>query len=118
MNREEEFEKAASEYAENYGYFNCDLGDVECGFIDGAKWADEHSATRWHSVADGDWPKRLKDDAENMPFIVKTKGGKQYLAYYASWFDEECYAICHDFFDDYGCLLDVEYWMKIPELPK
>ena len=72
----------------------------------------------WHDVADGDWPRELKGDAENMPFIVKTKGGKQYLAYYASWFDEEYRAISHDFFDDCDCLLDVEYWMEIPELPK
>lgn len=72
----------------------------------------------WHDVADGDWPRGLKDNAENMPFIVKTKGGNQYLAYYASWFDEEYRAISHDFFDDRDCLLDVEYWMEIPELPK
>ena len=79
---------------------------------------DEHPGNPWHSVADGDCPKGLKDNAENMPFIVKTKGGNQYLAYYASWFDEEYRAISHDFFDDHDCLLDVEYWMEIPELPK
>lgn len=45
MNREEEIEQNAKEYAENYGYFNCDLDDVECGFIDGAKWADEHPSS-------------------------------------------------------------------------
>lgn len=42
MNREKEISNAASEYTENYGCFNCDLGDVECGFIDGVKWADEN----------------------------------------------------------------------------
>jgi hypothetical protein len=45
MNREEEIKKAASEYTENYGCFNCDLGDVGCGFIDGAQWADEYPAS-------------------------------------------------------------------------
>lgn len=45
MNREEEIKKAASEYTENYGCFNCDLGDVGCGFVDGVKWADEHPAS-------------------------------------------------------------------------
>ena len=45
MNREEEIEERASEYTENYGCFNCDLGDVECGFIDGATWADEHPSS-------------------------------------------------------------------------
>jgi hypothetical protein len=71
----------------------------------------------WHSVADGDFPKGIKNDSECMSFIVKTKGGSQYFAYYTSWLDEEYRAIRHDFFDECDCLLDVEYWMKIPELP-
>lgn len=45
MNREEEIKQAESEYTENYGCFNCDLDDVGCGFIDGAKWADEHPSS-------------------------------------------------------------------------
>lgn len=45
MNREKEISNAASEYTENYGCFNCDLGDVGCGFIDGAKWADENPSS-------------------------------------------------------------------------
>lgn len=45
MKREEEIKQAASEYTENYGCFNCDLGDVGCGFIDGAKWVDEHPSS-------------------------------------------------------------------------
>lgn len=42
MNREKEIKQASSVYTKNYGYFNCDLGDVECGFEDGAKWADKN----------------------------------------------------------------------------
>lgn len=76
------------------------------------------TASPWHSVADGDLPKGIKNNSECMPFIVKTKDGNQYFAYYASWFDEEYRAIRHDFFDDCDCPLDVEYWMEIPELPK
>ena len=76
------------------------------------------TASPWHSVADGDLPKELRDDEESMPFLVRTKGGRQYLAYYASWFDEEYRATRHDFFDDCDCPLDVEYWMEIPELPE
>ena len=76
------------------------------------------TASSWHSVADGDLPKGIKNNSECMPFIVKTKGGSQHLAYYAGWLDEEYRAIRYDFFDDYDCLLDVEYWMEIPELPK
>lgn len=79
--------------------------------------ADKHPETPWHSVADGDLPKGIKNNSEYMPFLVKTKSGNQYLAYYASWFDEEYRAISHDFFDDCGCPLDVEYWMEIPKLP-
>lgn len=37
MNREKEINKAASEYTENNGFF-----DTKIGFIDGAKWADNH----------------------------------------------------------------------------
>ena len=37
MNREKEINKAASEYTENNGFF-----DTKIGFIDGAKWADDH----------------------------------------------------------------------------
>lgn len=117
MNREREISNTASEYTENYGCFNCDLDDVECGFIDGAELADEHPANPWHSIADGDFPKGIKNDSECMSFIVKTKGGSQHLAYYTSWLDEEYRAIRHDFFDECDCLLDVDYWMEIPKLP-
>ena len=93
-------------------------GLLERAFRKGAEWADSHPASPWHKVASGDLPKELKGNAENIPFIVKTKGGNQHIAYYASWFDEEYRATRHDFFDDCDCLLDVEYWMEIPELPK
>ena len=42
MNREKEISNAALKYTNEYGYFNCNLGDVECGFEDGAKWADKN----------------------------------------------------------------------------
>lgn len=41
MNREEEFSKAASEYAQ-YEVFGSSYDDVWRGFVDGAKYADEH----------------------------------------------------------------------------
>lgn len=69
--------------------------------------------TPWHSVADSDWPKLLKGDAEDMPFVVISKGGHQFFAYYDA--DED--GIC-DFYDDCDCPLDVEYWMEIPKLPE
>ena len=118
MNREDKIKQAASEYTENYDCFDGNIIDIEIGFIKGAKWADSHPINTWHSVADGDFPKGIKNDSECMSFIVKTKGGSQHLAYYTSWLDEEYRAIRHDFFDECDCLLDVEYWMEIPELPK
>nr|DAF25535.1 MAG TPA: Cby-like protein [Caudoviricetes sp.] len=45
MNRDKEISNAALKYTNDYGYFNCNLGDVECGFVDGAKWADEHPSS-------------------------------------------------------------------------
>lgn len=74
--------------------------------------ADKHPASPWHSVADGDWPKELKGNAENMPFIVRFKDGDRAFAYY----DEDEQGVC-DFYDDCDCPIDVEYWMEIPKLP-
>lgn len=42
MNREDEIKKAGSEYTKNYDCFDGDIDDIEIGFIDGAKWADEN----------------------------------------------------------------------------
>lgn len=41
MNREEKIEEAASEYAE-YEVFGEGVDGAWCGFVDGAKWADEN----------------------------------------------------------------------------
>jgi len=86
-------------------------------YRDMLQFCKNHHKSLWHSVKDGELPKGIRDDSECMPFIVKTKGGNQYLAYYTSWFDEECRTIRHEFFDECDCALDVEYWMEIPELP-
>ena len=34
----------------------------------------DYPVNHWHSVADGDFPKGIKNDSECMSFIVKTKG--------------------------------------------
>lgn len=106
MNREEEIKKAASEYTKNYGCFNCDLDDVGCGFIDGAKWADEHHVNHWHSVKDGDLPQEAQD-------CIFSYQGELYKGFMLSdkslHFDEV--------FAPYLDIYDVDYWMKIPELP-
>ncbi len=77
------------------------------GLYDGA------TANPWHSVADGNWPKWLKGDAEDMPFVVILKGGYHVFAYY----DEDENGVC-DFYDGCDCPLDVVYWMEIPQLPE
>lgn len=117
MNREEEFEKAASEYTKNYDCFYGDTDDAWEGFVDGAKWADEHSANPWHSAKDGDLPKTNKVNGKDTSFIVKTKCGNLYIAYFAKWFDEEYRTFRYDFFDNSDCLLEVDYWMEMPGLP-
>lgn len=45
MNREEEIEEAGSKYTDVYGCFNCDIDDIEIGFMEGAEWADKHPAS-------------------------------------------------------------------------
>lgn len=99
------------------GNVSHNIATIKCKCRDMLQFYKKYPANPWHSVADGDFPKGIKNDSECMSFIVKTKGGNQYFAYYTSWLDEEYRAIRHDFFDECDCLLDVEYWMKIPELP-
>ena len=45
MNRDKEIRNAAFKYTIDFDYFNCNLGDVERGFEDGAQWADEHPSS-------------------------------------------------------------------------
>lgn len=44
MNREKEIEERASEYAQ-YEVFGSSYDDVWIGFVDGAKYADEHPSS-------------------------------------------------------------------------
>lgn len=45
MNREEEIEGIASEYAQYDAFANCNIDDVWRGFVEGAKYADEHPSS-------------------------------------------------------------------------
>ena len=102
MNRDKEISNAASGYTENYGCFNCDLGDVECGFIDGAEWADKHPANPWHKNIDGDLPK------ESGRYLVMAQNGYCHTCKYKA--DSR-------YWDTVGYQSDIKYWMEIPELP-
>ena len=77
----------------------------------------ENPVTPWHSVKDGDLPKAGNNNGEDISFIVKTKGGKQHIACFVKWLDEEYRTYRYDFLDNSDCLLDVDYWMEIPKLP-
>lgn len=49
MTRDEEIYKAATEYADDYGHFNCDLNTGRDDFMEGAMWADKHPS--WDLIA-------------------------------------------------------------------
>ena len=112
MTREKEINQAAKEYTENYGYFNVDLDDVGCGFIDGAEWADKHPVSPWHSVVDGDFPLKAKNN-NRIEFSVEVlvRLDKNRLAFgrydytYKSWYVglQRVYPT---------------HWMEIPKLPE
>ena len=102
MNREKEIKEAAKEYAKNYDCFDGDINDIEIGFIEGATWADEHSATLWHKNIDGDLPK------ESGRYLVMAQNGYCHTCQYHT--DDR-------YWDTIGYQSDIKYWMEIPKLP-
>lgn len=102
MNRKEEIKEAGSKYINDYEYFNSNRGNVWRGFIMGARWADEHPINPWHSVKDGDLPKK------SGCYIVMTQNGYCHTCQYNT--DDR-------YWDTVGYQSDIAYWMKIPELP-
>ena len=110
MNRDKEISNAAKEYTKNYDCFDCDIDDIEIGFMEGAEWADKQPATRWHSVKDGDLPKESKGDLFNLTLLVYMSNGRVFPAYYD--IKDNIFA------DEFNKVIKIEYWMEIPELPK
>lgn len=82
-------------------------------YRDMLQFCKNHSKSLWHSVKDGELPREAKDDAIDPPFLVKMAGGDIYTAYYG--LREEDKEMC--FFDDCGLVIEVDYWMEIPEFP-
>ena len=109
MNREEEIEERASEYAQYDAFANCNIDDVWRGFVEGAQWADSHPANLWHSVKDGDLPKESKGDLFNLTLLICMPNGRMFPAYYD--IKENIFA------DEFNDVIKIEYWMEIPELP-
>lgn len=74
---------------------------LECAFTKGAEWADSHPASPWHSVADGDLPKR------DGRYIVMAQNGYCHTCKYKA--DSR-------YWDTVGYQSDIAYWMEIPGL--
>jgi hypothetical protein len=102
MNREEEIEERASEYAQYDAFANCNIDDVWRGFVEGAQWADSLPANRWHKNIDGDLPK------ESGRYLVMAQNGYCHTCKYKA--DSR-------YWDTVGYQSDIKYWMEIPELP-
>lgn len=102
MNREKEIEERASEYAQYDAFANCNIDDVWRGFVEGAKWADEHPTNHWHKNIDGDLPK------ESGRYIVMAQNGYCHTCQYYT--DDR-------YWGTVGYQSDIKYWMEIPELP-
>ena len=114
MTREELIEMAAKKYCQvNIPNLPQMHLTISTAFEAGAKWAEEHPATPWHNVADGDLPKECKGDAICPTFLVVARGGDIIMACYA-WKEDEDKPY---FYDDCDMALDVEWWMEIPQLP-
>lgn len=115
MTREEQIRQAALAYSfDTDGGHSGDLNAGRDDFIEGAKWAAEHTNTFWHSVADGDLPSEPQGYEFYMPFLVSANDEDVLFAYYAHKEDEDA----PEFYDNCGLPLDVEYWAEIPKLPE
>ena len=79
---------------------------LQCAYIKGAEWADSHPINPWHSVADGDFPKKSGD-------YLCSDGEEFVVAYYSH--ESRCF---HNILERYGReYYDwIKYWMEIPIL--
>lgn len=102
MTREEIIKNTAQNYIITDK--TCGVGVRTQAFIDGAKWADGHPISPWHSVADGDLPPIDK-------VILCTNGTDISLGVYnRHFYDPSPWKDCER-------LSLVKYWMEIPKLP-
>lgn len=109
MIREEEIRQVAQEYIATDEHNG--VGVRTQAFIDGAKWADSHRASPWHSVADGDLP-----NFEDIVLINTKEYGVITALYDKGWVGVEV-----PLFYSADCARtdeEVDYWMEIPELPE
>ena len=111
MTREEEIRQAALAYSfDTDGGHSGDLNAGRDDFIEGAKWADEHPATFWHSVADGDLPTK---DGE---YLVLVFGVADFFSYHV---ESNYWSKSRVFFYKDWCAQDgITHWMEMPQRPK
>ena len=103
MTREEQIKEAARQRADQYDHPS-KWSDTYYGFIDGAKWADQHP--QWIPVEERKPPIAYHDDlSEN--YLVVDSDGELLIAYYDAknelWFSV----------DSNPKIYDVTHWMEI-----
>lgn len=113
MNRYNEIAKAASESmtetlmsTPNYEFSPRATDLLECAYIKGAEWADEHPKSPWHSVADGDLP-------QNNTYCFFSIGINEIEIGHVM---DGC--VHFNSTEKPWMLKDMDYWMEIPKLPK
>ena len=112
MKREEEIEEAGFKYADYYGCLNCDRDDVWHGFVNGAKWADEHPASPWHDV---------KEELPNVnvPVLVLTHSGNVVTTSMYIPRDVNGNILGDkEWKGNHAFKRSITHWMEIPKLPK
>ena len=106
----EEISKAAIDYADvTKSYLLSEEVElVRNAYEAGAEWAYLHQQSPWHSVADGDLPKKTGD-------YLCSDGGEFIVAYYhdvSRCFENPLTRYGGEYSDW------IKYWMEIPQLPK
>ena len=108
MTREEEISKASIDYAERQtaGILGIEKQIAISSYEAGAEWADGHPINPWHTVADGDFPKKTGD-------YLCSDGEEFIVAYYhdvSRCFENPLTRYGGEYMDW------IKYWMEIPIL--
>ena len=108
MTREEEISKASIDYAERQtaGILGIEKQIAISSYEAGAEWADGHPINPWHTVADGDLPKKSGD-------YLCSDGEELIVAYY-SRASGRFFNPLERYGEDYNDW--IKYWMEIPIL--
>ena len=106
MTREEEIINAANELCNS---FRCSK-TYKLGFEIGIEWADEHPKSPWISVKD-DLPCNHKE-------LIHSNYTDRVLVSSRNGFSEVAFMCIIEDVWEWNTLMQVSYWMPIPELPK